>query len=379
MPLLPPNHIPLPVAAVYIVASVLQDAHTAGPRADDPSPFSAARLFVTRRAPDGARAAPPPPRILPGARPPAATVPPGSTPQYFMVCTGLRVTEGSEPGDLGVVISFRDADGQTFYTSNKEGASSSVAGLDFFLRPPAVDCLSNPRLRDGLNSVGLISLGGPPPEDLVVSAASFERRAVTRYRQALALGLLQAVVIDKDGCKTPIPAAFWPRDEAEAYFSDQRPLSVEIEGRPVRGHVFVDVARLGAEWRRAFRQIPASALMAEAVFDPLGYVRVDEDRPSLGVLPDFMDFVGRDLGIVDGRGPDGLPIQVKTLKPLLEWWWDHHPATVDIPMKPGFIEAMLTLLRHHDDQSGGNRPNWSKLNTAKFDAWEAEERRRGRT
>lgn len=210
MALLPPGFLPLPVASLYLIGCILEEVSNRDPDEEMiPGLGMAIRPFARRRpsqlrAPNGLQR-----RVQ----------------VHSLVVDDVHPIPPTAalPWDLyetAVSISFRDENGRAFYRGpGREPAegldeddvivsSPSVDRLSLILKRPVAECLSPERIRQNLNSTGLVRAFAPVPDDLEISISPIEEMAVARYRQALALGHLQAYVADED-CRTAlIPASY---------------------------------------------------------------------------------------------------------------------------------------------------------------------------
>ncbi len=240
--------------------------------------------------------------------------------RHDLVSRGLRVRagstpEGRKPAGFEVTVTFVERDGQPLYMAKPGSSPAAIKTLELTLAAPVVGCLSRTRLRAGLNARGLVAVGAPLPESIQVGVTPFEEHLVTRYRQLLAMGVLGAVLVDDRGRSVPIPAEHWREDGASAAFVEAHPVQMSLDGQDVRGIVCVDLQALRAGWRDAFAALPPTTELAEAEFPASAALA------GTAPLLDFALYLARELGIADGRGPDGLPINQGKLEALIEKRW----------------------------------------------------------
>lgn len=240
----------------------------------------------------------------------------------------------------GVTVRFADAHGRRF-SSAPEGYSMSTEALyqvSLHLKAPFADCLASEKVRASIDS-GMARAFAPLPEGYEVRFPRLEHETVTRYRQALALGSLEAVLLQEDGRGMPIPRHFWRSEAAEPVFLDSRPITVEINGRQVSGAPFTDIAVLRDRWQHAFGLSLARTRVADTSYGP--YMA-------------FMMEVADLLGMVDGCGPDGKRIAASTVKNALDALWEKRPQLAGYTSNK--VDMMTTLMRHPGHAAGGNLP-----------------------
>ncbi|MCC0808818.1 hypothetical protein FPV16_21860 [Methylobacterium sp. W2] len=288
-----------------------------------------------------------------------------------MTKVGLLRSRGAkarDPFGNEVVVQFHDEDGRFFYKTaghslgeDEDGEESHTPStttdcLELMLKQPVLGCLSRKRLRASLRAPGLKGAVAPVPDDLELSIAPFEESAVIRYRQVLAEGHLGAVLVDGKGRSVPIPASHWREDGASAAFVETHPILMTFDGQDVLGHVCVDLNALRIGWQDAFAALPVSPLLAEAEF------LATAGQVGTAPILDFALHVARTLGIVDGRGPDGLPIYAGNLEALIEREWKAYDKFDDEPSAYA-LRYLSTLLRNPDEKSGP-KGAWSSLGRA---------------
>lgn len=371
MALLPSSFLPLPVASLYLIGLILEEVSNRDLYADDDHPaLHIGRRPFARRRPERRTTSEGTPQLMaPNGLP---RVPrPGTTHSLIVTKVGLVRSREANPRDpFGneVVVQFHDEHGRFFYKTpghsigeDEDGeerytSSTTTDCLELVLKQPVLGCLSRARVSASLRAPGLKGAVAPMPDDLELSVTPFEESAILRYRQVLAEGLLGAVIVDGKGRGVPIPAPYWREDGASAAFVDTHPTLMTLDGQDVRGHVCVHLDALRAGWRDAFAALPASPLLAEAEF------LATAGRVGTAPLLDFALHVARTLGIVDGRGPDGLPIVAGNLEALIEREWKAYGRFDDEPSAYA-LRYLSTLLRNPDEKSGP-KGAWSSLGAA---------------
>lgn len=373
MALLPPNFVPLPVANLLLVGCLLEDMTNRDPEEPRPPGLCiGGRPFARRRPKTG-----PSPSGLPWL-----------TVIHSLRATGVSVvpgagSEGGNPFSWNVAVEFRDERGRPFYRAEdrtvtyEEGEEDCIPGasvehLTLYLQRPVEGCLSRPRIQENVNSRGLVGSLAPMPSDLELVIAPFERHVTPRFRQALALGLLEAFVVDADCHSTPIPPTFWRQDVALPLFTEAVQTGVDVyAGRRIQGHVFVDAERLRDGWHSAFHRLPAAATMAQAEYRPAG------QPPAALVTPgiEFLQRAAERLGYVNGR-PTKWDLSQEQIAAYIERKWvvDAEKDPRLGPYVKGMSQTMARLIVRPNDIKQGRRnaiveqqrAEWEKIFKAEF-------------
>lgn len=335
--LLPPGFLPLPVASLYLIGCTLEEVSNRDPDEESvPGLDIAIRPFARRR---------PRPQPAPNGLPRLVQV-------YSLVVTDVHPVPMGDGRtrdlfDTAVAITFEDENRRAFYRGPDRdpgpgvdeddiaGSSSSVDRLRVVLRHPVSGCLSKKRVRDNLNATGLIAAFAPLPDDFELSISPIEETVVSRFRQALALGLLKASLVYDRHRIAPIPADFWRTDAALPLMTEKAITSLEVEGRPVQGHVFVDLQHLRADWRRAFSQLPSSSFLAAAEF-------CSGDIPPLPLATPYIAFlekVASALGYVGGV-PTRWDLSIEQIAQYIERRWN----TEEVGKLGAYVTGMGTAM-----------------------------------
>ncbi|WP_289015533.1 hypothetical protein [uncultured Methylobacterium sp.] len=325
----PPHHVTLPVAAVYILAAGLRELTNRNDAELDGDLDRYIRPYI----------------LIPKSYKPNPSTFPVPKPRgirFSLIVTSIELTSGADIRKnaysfSGVSIRFSDADGRPFASAPKKHSMSMEAlyQIALHLKPPFTDCLAPAKIRASLNK-GIMRSFAPLPDGYEAKFPQFEYELVSRYRQALALGILKAVLLQDNGRVALIPAHFWRSAEADEPFLDCKPITIDIDGNFVTGRPFVDIHLLRDNWQHAFGLTPARSQVADISFGP---------------YMDLMRDVALKLGMVDGCDPAGERILMDKLKKEINDLWDERPG---LPGRtPNKVDMMATLLRHPGHAAGG--------------------------
>lgn len=326
----PPHHVPVSLASVYLLAASLREMTTRNDVAsnDHLGGYATPQIIMPRR-------------MVPAPSPLRLHDTQADHFPLMVVSVDLTIgVEGIRNPYLyeGVIVGFADAHGRRF-SSPPEGLSMSTGALcqlRLHMKPPFTDCLAPKMVRASFDS-GIARSFAPLPKGYEVKFPRLEHNTVTRYRQTLALGTLQAVLLQEDGRGVTIPRHFWRSEMAEGVFLQSRTITIEVDGRQVTGTPFVDIDVLRDGWQRAFGLSSARTRVTDVSYGP--YIN-------------FMIEVAGRLGMVDGRGANGKRIPVDTVKQTINELWKERPRLTG--HTDNKVDQMATLLRHPGDAAGGN-------------------------
>lgn len=326
----PPGHIPVSVAAVYLIGQILAaETHLTGAKSDLPS-------FLARERPPFAILNPETPDPDPEEH--------DTIERFELTATRVEILKACPQADdlvsaNAVRLFLTSKDGRPFYKRLGSGyPARDIVDVDVALRPPYRTCLHPARVRENLNKVGLRSLSRSKDEErfALVCPSSMAAAAGLALKQALADEIVAAaVVIEEDGTRSTVPPGFWRTERAEAALAQHALVSVAIESRVAVGYVFMSADVIRDGWAQILR-----------------FVRPKDPDHLFSPYIELAMAVSHNLGMVNGR--DGIGARLpkeRVLQEIERLWAEYMPKDLTrLEQRKSYVAA---LIRHPDDDTGG--------------------------
>ncbi|CAM3168188.1 hypothetical protein MEME101129_21945 [Methylobacterium mesophilicum] len=327
----PPDHIPVSVASVYLIAQILAaETNRTGAEGECPSflktgnrPYAVLRS--TNPDPD------PDPEVE------------DDTETFELTATKVEILKAQyRPDDYfsanGVRIAFVSKSGKPFYKRLGVGyPAPDVLNIALDLRPPYQTCLNGDRVKENLNrhSLSRLVASSMPERFGLVLPAAVASSAGLALRQAFAAGGMEALMIEEDGRETPVPEAFWRTEKADAVLARDALVSMQVDGRTAVGHVFMRASDIRDDWPQILGLAPPKK--PDRVLSP--YIELAKK-------------VSDELKLTGGHAENDARISWDKVREKVAEWYAHFIPEVNARTEAR-IDHVTTLIRHPLDENGG--------------------------
>lgn len=327
----PPDHIPVSIASVYLIAQLLAaETNRTGTEGEYPS-------FLKKESPPRA--------VLRSTNPDPDPDPEvGDDTVFFeLTATKVEITKTQyRPDDYysanGVRIAFVSKSGKPFYKRVGGGyPAPDVLDVAVDLRPPYQTCLHRDRVQQNLNRHSLSRLvkSSMPERFGLAMPSAVATSAGLALRQAFAAGSVEAVMIEEDGRETPVPEAFWRTDKADIVLSGDALVSMQVDGRTAIGHVFMSVTDIRDGWPQI-----------------LGLALPKKPDRVLSPYIELAKKVSDELNLTGGHAENDARIPWDRVREKVVEWYSHFIPDVNARTEAR-IDHVTTLIRHPMDENGG--------------------------
>jgi hypothetical protein len=289
-------------------------------------------------------AAPPPPAVAEGEHHDQPTEQPGQielTPEELEIAMEIALEVATEA----------EAEEDAKKKAAAEEARPKEAAM--MLVPPYETCLLSEHLSAtarwrGMAGIPRTGHGGHTfPADADLRAPAIAAALVAEFRNVLADGGGQAVLIERTGKKTPVPDYFWTSAAAKSALTAEGDVVVEFDDdHQISGSIWFDVVALDAAWRRIRgieatkeKRVPPVKLRTE----PLMAV----PQPTPWMI--FMQEVALEFGYSGGKPTGKYELTRDQLAGFLRTRWPDELGAWSTP----YAEALAAFILHPSNRKLG--------------------------
>lgn len=238
---------------------------------------------------------------------------------------------------LGVRIKFKNQEDKPFQikSSRIKAWDSNEVSVDLF--SPYINCFDTAQVQARIKKDHPQNgTTGPTLKRYVVFLPSSLPPFVgLAFKQALADGRANALLIEADGTSTPVPEKFWRTEEGSRALDGNNIVNVRLDDRDAEGKIFVSAPEIEAD-REIILGLQARKT-PEYLFSP--YIRLAMQ-------------VSINLHLQNGRNQNGGREPVKEILFEIDRLWDQY---MNFKLKdiPGAKRRVATIVRHPQDITGG--------------------------